>query len=126
MNIKTIGTMFVLFSLISGVSMTQAYGDHSMASVSIPAGTSIQGCEATNECFIPSDVTVDKGGEVIWTNDDTAAHTVTSGSAANIDGLFDSSYNKSLQALYPCGTIKFCVRQSGHRYMALLMYNNDV
>ena len=41
MNIKTIGTMFVLFSLISGVSMTQAYGDHSMASVSIPAGTSI-------------------------------------------------------------------------------------
>ena len=92
MNIKTIGTMFVLFSLISGVSMTQAYGDHSMASVSIPAGTSIPGCEATNECFIPSDVTVDKGGEVIWTNDDTAAHTVTSGSAANgIDGLFDSS-----------------------------------
>ena len=87
MNIKTIGTMFVLFSLISGVSMTQAYGDHSMASVSIPAGTSIPGCEATNECFIPSDVTVDKGGEVIWTNDDTAVHTVTSGSAANgIDG----------------------------------------
>ena len=91
MNIKTIGTMFVLFSLISGVSMTQAYGDHSMASVSIPAGTSIPGCEATNECFIPSDVTVDKGGEVIWTNDDTAVHTVTSGSAANgVDGMFDS------------------------------------
>ena len=68
MNIKTIGTMFVLFSLISGVSMTQAYGDHSMASVSIPAGTSIQGCEATNECFIPkSDVKLIKGGEVIWT-----------------------------------------------------------
>ena len=92
MNIKTIGTMFVLFSLISGVSMTQAYGDHSMASVSIPAETSIPGCEATNECFIPSDVTVDKGGEIIWTNDDTAVHTVTSGSASNgVDGLFDSS-----------------------------------
>ena len=92
MNIKTIGTMFVLFSLISGVSMTQAYGDHSMASVSIPAGTNLPGCEATNECFIPSDVTVDKGGEVIWTNDDTAVHTVTSGSAASgVDGMFDSS-----------------------------------
>ena len=35
---------------------------------------------------------VDVGGEVTWTNDDTAAHTVTSGSAADgPDGLFDSS-----------------------------------
>ncbi len=92
MNIKTIGTLFVLFSLISGIGITQAYGDHSMASVSIPSGSSVQGCEETNECFIPYEVTVDKGGEVIWTNDDTAVHTVTSGSAANgPDDVFDSS-----------------------------------
>ena len=92
MNIKTIGTLFVLFSLISGIGITQAYGDHSMASVSIPAGSNIQGCEETNECYIPYEVTVDKGGEVIWTNDDTAIHTVTSGSATNgTSGIFDSS-----------------------------------
>ncbi|MDH5665002.1 MAG: PEFG-CTERM sorting domain-containing protein, partial [Nitrosopumilus sp.] len=35
---------------------------------------------------------VNPGDEVVWSNDDTAAHTVTSGTAANgPDGLFDSS-----------------------------------
>ena len=55
-------------------------------------GTSVPGCEETNECYIPADVTVDVGGEVTWTNDDTAAHTVTSGTAeGGPDGHFDSS-----------------------------------
>jgi predicted secreted protein with PEFG-CTERM motif len=37
-------------------------------------------------------VTVDVGGEVTWSNDDTAAHTVTAGSAADgPSGEFDSS-----------------------------------
>ena len=50
------------------------------------------GCEETNECYVPYEVTIDVGGEVTWSNDDTAAHTVTSGSAADgPDGLFDSS-----------------------------------
>ncbi len=37
-------------------------------------------------------VTVSVGGTVTWTNDDTAAHTVTSGTASDgPDGVFDSS-----------------------------------
>ncbi|MDI1494891.1 MAG: PEFG-CTERM sorting domain-containing protein [Cenarchaeum symbiont of Oopsacas minuta] len=92
MNIKTISTLFVLFSLVSGVMATQAYGDHSKAYVSIPTETSIPGCETTNMCFIPYDVSVDKGGQVIWTNDDIAAHTVTSGTPSDSVGdIFDSS-----------------------------------
>jgi len=56
------------------------------ATVQIPAGTGVPGCEQTNQCFIPPYVTVDVGETVTWTNDDNAAHTVTSN-----DGSFDSS-----------------------------------
>lgn len=59
-------------------------------SVSLPQGSSIPGCEETNECFLPYMVTVNPGDEVVWSNDDSAAHTVTSGAVPNADGLFDS------------------------------------
>src|SRR3990172_1933593 len=39
--------------------------------VSIPAGTSVPGCEETNKCFIPSSVSIMKGDTVVWSNDDT-------------------------------------------------------
>ncbi len=68
---------------------TSAYAE---TMVSVPAGTSVPGCEETNECYIPYEVTVGVGETVIWSNDDTAAHTVTSGTAADgPDGIFDSS-----------------------------------
>lgn len=43
--------------------------------------------------FIPAQITVQKGTEVTWVNDDTAIHTVTSGNASlgTGDGVFDSS-----------------------------------
>ncbi len=60
--------------------------------VSMPSGTSVPGCEETNTCFIPSSVKINVGDTVSWSNDDTAAHTVTSGKPANgPDGNFDSS-----------------------------------
>ena len=63
------------------------------AEVGVPAGTSVPGCEETNECWDPAEVTVGVGETVTWSNDDTAAHTVTSGSvdAGGPDGNFDSS-----------------------------------
>ena len=61
-------------------------------SVSIPTGTSVPGCEQTNSCFLPSSVSINVGDTVIWTNGDTVAHTVTSGSpTGGPDGTFDSS-----------------------------------
>ena len=60
--------------------------------VDMPAGTSVPGCEETNECYIPASVTVNVGDTVEWINSDTAAHTVTSGSPADgPTGVFDSS-----------------------------------
>jgi plastocyanin len=62
------------------------------AEVSIPSGSSLPGCEETNECYIPYVVTISVGGTVTWTNDDTAAHTVTSETVTSgPDGIFDSS-----------------------------------
>jgi len=60
--------------------------------VSMPIGTSVPGCEETDACFIPSSVSISAGSTVVWINDDTAAHTVTSGSpTGGPDGVFDSS-----------------------------------
>ena len=60
--------------------------------VSIPVGTAVPGCEETNECYIPATVSINSGDTVSWSNDDTAAHTVTGGSATTgPSGVFDSS-----------------------------------
>ena len=60
--------------------------------VDMPAGTSVPGCEETNECYIPANITINAGDTVEFVNSDTAAHTVTGGSPADgPSGVFDSS-----------------------------------
>jgi len=60
--------------------------------ISLPEGSGIPGCQETFECYIPYHVTTSAGTEIVWSNDDTAAHTVTSGTPADgPDGIFDSS-----------------------------------
>jgi plastocyanin len=89
-KITSIGTS----SQISDYKITekQSSSSGSKARVSIPQGTSFPGCETTKECYIPYEVTVDVGGVVTWTNDDSAAHTVTAGSPAEGPSqVFDSS-----------------------------------
>jgi len=86
---KLVLTSMVLMGLIM-TPMPFASADQ--VTVSLPSGSSVPGCEKTQECYIPYRVTVNPGDEVVWSNDDTAAHTVTSGTAADgPDGLFDSS-----------------------------------
>jgi plastocyanin len=71
------------------VVMDEPSADHT---VSIPEGSGVVGCEETNECYIPYSLNVAIGETVSWSNDDSAAHTVTSGSpAGGPDGMFDSS-----------------------------------
>lgn len=60
--------------------------------VSIPSGTSTPGCEQVNECYTPANVRINVGDVVLWTNDDTAAHTVSSGNPTDgLSDIFDSS-----------------------------------
>ncbi|TAK23203.1 MAG: amicyanin, partial [Nitrosarchaeum sp.] len=58
--------------------------------VTMAQGASSPGCENTNECYLPYQVEIYSGEPVVWINTDSAAHTVTSGSPALHDGLFDS------------------------------------
>ena len=87
---KTAFSLVALFTIAITMGMQSAFAE--TATVSTPQGTSVPGCEATNECFIPYEITVNVGDEVVWSNDDSAAHTVTAGSAADgPSGVFDSS-----------------------------------
>ena len=62
------------------------------AIVSIPPGSAVPGCENTNECYLPFEINVAIGATVSWINDDSAAHTVTSGTVdTGITDTFDSS-----------------------------------
>jgi len=55
-------------------------------------GSATPGCEETNDCFIPSTITVSAGQGITWYNDDNAAHTATSGTPTDgPSGAFDTS-----------------------------------
>jgi len=87
---KIVFPIAAFFVIALTLTMPQAFAED--VSVSTPQGTSVPGCETTNECYIPYKVTINVGDTVTWSNDDTAAHTVTGGSAADgPSGVFDSS-----------------------------------
>ncbi|MHA7646827.1 plastocyanin/azurin family copper-binding protein [Nitrosopumilus sp. S4] len=59
--------------------------------ISVPEGSGTPGCEETNECYLPYEASIAVGGQITWSNDDSAAHTVTSGNVnAGPTGVFDS------------------------------------
>jgi len=91
---QKIYSLFGLLAIFSLIAIApSAFADHGTATVTNALGSSVPGCENTADgCFIPSMVTIDVGGEVTWENDDTAAHTVTSGTPTEgPSGVFDSS-----------------------------------
>lgn len=75
----------------AGQEVPEAAAAPMSAVVSMPEGSSVPGCEASDECFIPFIAMVAVGGTVTWDNADAAAHTVTSGILEEgHDGVFDS------------------------------------
>ena len=80
----------MIFSLLGIFIPTQSWAQ-SEQSVIIPLGSSVRGCEQTNDCFMPSIITIDQGSSVIWLNEDTESHSVTSGTTSfGPDGKFAS------------------------------------
>ena len=87
---KVVFPLLAVFAIAVTLGMPYTYAE--VATVSIPQGTSVPGCEETDECYIPYEITINVGEEVTWSNDDSAAHTVTAGSASDgPSGVFDSS-----------------------------------
>jgi len=90
MKAIALGSIFVLFAIVGGLTVPSAFAAEVIVENAL--GASVPGCEDTNECFLPYEVSINVGDTVTWLNDDTAAHTVTSGTA--VDGpsdVFDSS-----------------------------------
>jgi len=84
-------SMLLTMAMISmTISIPIAFAEE--VTISLPAGSGAPGCEETDECYIPFSVTVHPKDKIVWSNDDSAAHTVTSGTpAGGPDGNFDSS-----------------------------------
>jgi predicted secreted protein with PEFG-CTERM motif len=114
MKTIAIGSIFVLFAIVAGMTTTEqiAFADHATAEVSIALGSGVRGCEVETPqaCYIPYEVTIDVGGEVTWTNDDTAAHTVTSATPESPDDEVGRLFNSPIMMSGPTAapfTVKF-------------------
>ncbi len=86
-NQKLMMTSMILTGLILTIT---PFAFAEQVSIGLPQGSSSPGCEETNECYLPYMVTINHGDEVVWSNDDSAPHTVTSGTDTTADGIFDS------------------------------------
>ena len=60
--------------------------------VIMPTKVSRPGCEASDNCYVPSIIVIEKGKQVTWVNEDSAFHSVTSGFYDAPTELFDSGY----------------------------------
>lgn len=81
--------VIVTISLESNVTES----DNFMAdqhTILITVSSSRPGCEVTNTCYVPAEITVSSGEIITWVNEDSAFHTVTSGYYDTYDGIFDS------------------------------------
>ena len=93
MNVVVMATILALAGVVANiVAVPAASADNPVAKISNLANTTMPGCEETDQCFDPSTIIVSTGAEIVWSNDDTALHTVTSGALRNggPDGIFDS------------------------------------
>ena len=92
MNTKNILILSIIFTFAIGLyAAPSAFAEHSMnVTVENAMGSSTPGCEP--DCFIPATVTIGVGGMVTFANNDSAAHTSTSGTGADgPSGVWDSS-----------------------------------
>ena len=94
---KKLYTLFGLLAIFSLIAISpSAFAEHGeggmAATVTNAPGSSTPGCEATDDCFMPSTVVIALGGTVTWENTDNAAHTATGGTPTDgPSGAFDSS-----------------------------------
>ena len=85
---------YLLFTVLGifAIGLFAVPGAFADATVTNAAGSATPGCEETDDCFIPSTVTIGVGETVTWENTDNAAHTATGGNPSDgPSGVFDSS-----------------------------------
>ena len=90
---KAVYSLFVLLTVFSIMAITPlAFADHPKIDINMVVGSSTPGCETNNMCYMPYNAALGIGGEAVWHNVDTMAHTVTSGTISDDDvgAIFDS------------------------------------
>ena len=109
MNIKTISSIFVFFTIITGFvaispesfadylhPVHPAFADHHEVTITPVSGSgSGPGCELTDKgCYSPNTVTVYVGSLIIFSNTDSVKHTFTSGSPS--DNEIGTEFNSGM------------------------------
>ena len=100
----------ILTVLLFAAAAAPAFAQEAPVSVSIMGGSEAsQPCVSSKTCYEPDAVTIVQRTEVFWTNNDTTAHTVTSGepSANDAGSVFDSG------DIGPEGTYSFIFMSPG-------------
>jgi plastocyanin len=106
MRLMWIGTLVFILGLV----ILPASADGSNVSINITGGSEAgQSCVSAKNCYDPDTVTVPAKTVISWTNIDSTAHTVTSGTPSenNTGTLFDSG------TIGPGGTYSFIFISSG-------------
>ena len=84
---------FILIFFMNNITVENEDIDLNIkADVIMPTKVSRPGCEENDQCYIPSQIIIPNGNQVIWINEDSAFHSVTSGFYNEPTGLFDSGY----------------------------------
>ena len=85
------------------------------AMITIPIKAARPACGPHPECYIPSYYVTKLDEPVIWKNEDSAFHSVTSGSYGEPDGMFDSGH------IDPYGIFSYKFEETGmHPYYCTL------
>jgi len=112
MNSKLIGSLFIIATLVVGISAfaPSAFAD-STASVTVKKGAGSSGT-CTTDCYQPGNVSVDVGGTVTWTNTDAQLHTVSSGNGPN-DNTTGSVFDTGFSTFKPGTTFSHTFTDAG-------------
>ena len=96
MKSKTIGSLFVVLTLVVGIMAFAplAFADTAVSIAKGSGGSASAACVTTNNCFTPNPVRVSPGDTVTWTNADTSPCTVRSGTLDNATAVFESGLIK--------------------------------
>ena len=98
--LSIIGTIVVIILVIIGLIFSNTTVETNSeeqklvvkGDIIMPTKVSRPGCEEIDRCYIPSVIVIDPGKQVTWVNQDSAFHSVTSGSYDEPMELFDSGY----------------------------------
>lgn len=94
-----IGAVMMLYQTADLQPMNDSPENENVAvDIVMPTKVSRPGCEETDSCYVPATITVKVGQPVTWLNEDSAFHSVTSGTYDIPTDDFDSGYMDPYQS----------------------------